>query len=69
MSRGFGSATDYSEADPFTQAFYEIDTDNDGIITRANLEEFVRKKECADESLVRVSIIYFIYANHLTNNG
>lgn len=43
------------EMDPFTQAFYEIDTDKDGIITRANLEEFVRKREATDDSLVKVS--------------
>ncbi|VDL60321.1 unnamed protein product [Hymenolepis diminuta] len=53
MNTGGGIVADFNDSDPFTQAFYEIDADSDGIITRADLEHFVQKNEFVDENLVK----------------
>ncbi|CDS36243.1 tegumental antigen [Echinococcus multilocularis] len=53
MHQGSRNALELVEVDPFTQAFYEIDTDSDGIITRVDLEDFVRKNDIEDDTLVR----------------
>ncbi len=49
------TSSELVEIDPFTQAFYEIDEDGDGIISKADLENFVRKNKLGDDTLVRVS--------------
>ncbi|KAL5109225.1 Tegument antigen [Taenia crassiceps] len=53
MHLGSRKTSELVEADPFTQAFYEIDTDSDGVITRADLADFVRRNDIADETLIR----------------
>nr|CDS30646.1 tegumental antigen [Hymenolepis microstoma] len=53
MNTGGGIVVDFNDSDPFTQAFYEIDTDSDGIITRADLEQFVRNNDFVDKNLVK----------------
>lgn len=60
MQTGGRNGPDLSEVDSFTQAFYEIDADSDKIITRADLEQFVRKNDFTDDTLVKVSerVIY-----------
>ncbi len=49
------TSSELVEIDPFTQAFYEIDEDGDGIISKVDLENFVRKNKLGDDTLVRVS--------------
>ncbi|KAM7535497.1 hypothetical protein Aperf_G00000103290 [Anoplocephala perfoliata] len=53
MDTGGRTVLDFDEVNPFAQAFYEIDADNDGIITKADLERFVRKNNVADDRLVK----------------
>ncbi|KAL5964590.1 Tegument antigen [Taenia solium] len=53
MHQSGRNASELVEIDPFTQAFYEIDTDSDGVITRADLENFVRRNDIEDGTLVR----------------
>ncbi|KAM7535496.1 hypothetical protein Aperf_G00000103290 [Anoplocephala perfoliata] len=55
MDTGGRTVLDFDEVNPFAQAFYEIDADNDGIITKADLERFVRKNNVADDRLVKVT--------------
>ncbi|VDD82483.1 unnamed protein product [Mesocestoides corti] len=45
--------SELKEIDPFTQAFNEIDTNGDGVITKADLEEFVRRNDLGDDLLVK----------------
>lgn len=55
MHQSSRNTSDLVEVDPFTQAFHEIDTDSDGVISRADLENFVRRNDIEDGTLVRVS--------------
>lgn len=60
-------STDLLEIDPFTQAFYEIDQDGDGVISKTDLENFVRLNNLGDDTLVKVMLFSLVTKPYVLN--